>query len=131
MCQSITLFFGVLVGPFSSPCPFCQFPISPGIFLVKSGEVSKFCWFSQELLLRNLVMRSTMFYGFRVRMWVPLRPPSRSTNAFYLELLGPNFAGNHHPLWFWKWISHFQIRCSIFWVGGVKFRGLRKVLNGS
>ena len=43
MCQSITLFFGVLVGPFSSPCPFCQFPISPGIFLVKSGEVSKFC----------------------------------------------------------------------------------------
>lgn len=57
-----------------------------------SGQIGRsldFCWFSQELLLRNLVMRSTMFYGFRVRMWVPLRPPSRSTNAFYLELLGP------------------------------------------
>ena len=87
-----------------------------------SGQIGRsldFCWFSQELLLRNLVMRSTMFYGFRVRMWVPLRPPSRSTNAFYLELLGPNFAGNRCG--FGNGFSHFQIRCSIFWVGGLSF----------
>ncbi|CAL1135461.1 unnamed protein product [Cladocopium goreaui] len=55
-------------------CKYCELQVTP--------EVQ----FQNELLLRNLVMRSTMFYGFRVRMWVPLRPPSRSTNAFYLEI---------------------------------------------
>ena len=42
----------------------------------------------EELILPDLIMRTGQNFGFRVRLWVPMRPPTRSTNAFFLEKLG-------------------------------------------
>jgi len=42
----------------------------------------------KELILPDLIMRIGQNFGFRVRLWVPMRPPTRSTNAFFLEKLG-------------------------------------------
>lgn len=42
----------------------------------------------EELILPDLIMRIGQNFGFRVRLWVPMRPPTRSTNAFFLEKLG-------------------------------------------
>lgn len=42
----------------------------------------------EELILPDLIMRIGQSFGFRVRLWVPMRPPTRSTNAFFLEKLG-------------------------------------------
>lgn len=41
---------------------------------------------NNELVLRNLVLRVGKQYGFQVRVRIPSRPPTRSTNAFFLEL---------------------------------------------
>ncbi|CAK9087825.1 unnamed protein product [Durusdinium trenchii] len=55
-------------------CRYCQLVVTPQVK------------FQNELILPDLVMRVGHSFGFRVRLWVPLRPPTRSTNAFFLEM---------------------------------------------
>ena len=60
-------------------CRFCNLYVTP--------EVR----FENELLLPELIMRLNQNFGFVVRLKVPMRPPTRSTNAFFLEPFGETF----------------------------------------
>ncbi|CAE7823884.1 unnamed protein product [Symbiodinium microadriaticum] len=55
-------------------CEFCELIVTPQVRLFN------------ELILPDLVMRLGHLYGFQVRVRVPERPPTRSLNAFYLEM---------------------------------------------
>ncbi|CAJ1392081.1 unnamed protein product [Effrenium voratum] len=55
-------------------CKYCELIVSPVVR------------FQNELILPDLVMRINQAFGFRVRVYVPMRPPTRSTNAFFLEI---------------------------------------------
>jgi len=55
-------------------CEFCQLIVTPEVRL------------ENELILPNLVMRLGNQYGFQVRLRVPDRPPTRSSNSFYVEM---------------------------------------------
>eukprot|EP00439_Symbiodinium_sp_Y106_P053128 s2444_g7.t1 len=55
-------------------CRFCQLYVTP--------EVK----YENELLLPEVIMRLNQNFGFVVRLRVPTRPPTRSTNSFFLEL---------------------------------------------
>ncbi|CAE7635772.1 unnamed protein product [Symbiodinium microadriaticum] len=55
-------------------CRFCELFVTP--------EVRH----ENELLLPEVIMRLNQNFGFVVRLRVPTRPPTRSTNAFFLEL---------------------------------------------
>lgn len=55
-------------------CEFCELIVVP--------EVQQ----QNELILKDLVMRLGERYGFQVRVRIPERPPTRSTNSFYLEM---------------------------------------------
>eukprot|EP00435_Cladocopium_sp_Y103_P024122 s1951_g5.t2 len=55
-------------------CEFCQLIVVP--------EVQQ----QNELILPNLVMRLGEKYGFQVRVRIPERPPTRSSNSFFLEM---------------------------------------------
>ena len=57
-------------------CRFCELFVTP--------EVR----YENELLLPEVIMRLNQNFGFVVRLRVPTRPPTRSTNAFFLEHLG-------------------------------------------
>lgn len=79
---------------------FCSLMLQDGLFF-KGSEESRgqkddrqhvpprnFSLEVEELILPDLIMRIGQSFGFRVRLWVPMRPPTRSTNAFFLEKLG-------------------------------------------
>ncbi|CAJ1405152.1 unnamed protein product, partial [Effrenium voratum] len=55
-------------------CEYCQLVVTPQVLL------------ENELILPDLVMRMGRLYGFQVRVRVPSRPPTRSSNAFFLEM---------------------------------------------
>ncbi|CAK9075671.1 unnamed protein product [Durusdinium trenchii] len=55
-------------------CEFCQLIVTPEVRL------------DNELILPVVVMRLGEEYGFQVRVRVPERPPTRSSNAFFLEM---------------------------------------------